>query len=598
MVGMRRAKGRVWLRARRGLPAIIVIYALLGLLWSFVVPLGEGPDEPGHMRYALFVHKHGRLPVQSDAPATSDVPGEGHQPPLAYLFMQPFIAWLEKDESNLRLYGNPNFRWNGGMELNAYFHGVAERPPYRGAILAWHLARLGSLMLGGISVVLCWATIRRIWPMAPALALGAAALVAWNPQWIFHHALVSNDPLLIALSSLLIYLSVVAVQGNPSPPLPLVCGATLGLMLLTKQSALALLPVPLLGLFLGRRSLRDWGVQSATVLAITAAIAGWWYARNWMLYGDPLGLQVFQLTFASGDFQLWSRQSWREGGWNLLRSSVGAFGWMTLPLPDGFYAVVRAALVVALAGLLVRAGAEAWHGRGRTIIVLVAAAGLVLLWMLIFAATAGAVAWQGRFLFPAMPALAALLAAGLSAALPRRSGLWGVVLLGLVLAAALPFTLIRPTYDSPALAASEVPRGGIYTRFDLGWKRGIELHDASFERVTPTGGSLPIALTWHLVEQVHRPWTVFLHLVDQEGRIVAQHDAQPLAGRVPTDAWVPGDWFRDEHRLLLRNVAPGTYHLRIGLFDPATTERLGVYGADGLLRGDFVDLGEVRIRRQ
>ena len=36
----------------------------------------------------------------------------------------------------------------------------------------------------------------------------------------------------------------------------------------------------------------------------------------------------FQQTFAIGDFSYRYWQGWSEGGWNLLRSSWGAFGWL------------------------------------------------------------------------------------------------------------------------------------------------------------------------------------------------------------------------------------------------------------------------------
>jgi hypothetical protein len=595
----RHVADHTWWIGRVGLAAVLLVYALLGVLWSLSVPLGEGPDEPAHLRYALFLREHRRLPVQQDDPAAGDVPGEGHQPPLAYLLMQPFLVGLEDTMSSPNMYGNPAFRWNGGTEPNAYLHGAAERPPFGGLMLAWHLARLGSVGIGLGSVLLCWATVRRLWPDAPGLALGAAAVLAWTPQWLFHHALVSNDPLMIGLASLLIYQSVAAAQGTALGRRAMLhamaCGCTLGLMLITKQSALAFVPLPLLAWWLGRRDVWSWLRQSVLLIGTTTLIAGWWYLRNWRLYGDPLGLQVFQATFAVGDFRLDAWQDWREGAWNLLRSSWGAFGWFTLPLPDGAYVFAGMTLAFGLAGLLTSAGTSRWDGRGRALAVLVLAIVLVVAWTATFAVTAGMVAWQGRFLFPAAPALATLLAVGFATAVPRQAGLWPAVLLGLVLSSVLPFTLIRPAYATPALQADEVPRGTIFHRFDVGWKRGIELHDATFDR-TVVGDELPVSFTWHLAEPVDRAWTVFLHLVDAEDEIVAKVDAMPLGGRAPTNTWVPGDWFRDEHRLSLAGVPPGTYRLRVGFFDPATGERLRVYGAGMDLLGDTVELGDVRVR--
>jgi hypothetical protein len=82
-----------WLAA-----AIVVLHVGLALAWSIVVPIGEGPDEPGHFNYALFLAREGRLPVQQADPHASDVPGEGHQPPLAYWLMQPAVRWLPDDQ--------------------------------------------------------------------------------------------------------------------------------------------------------------------------------------------------------------------------------------------------------------------------------------------------------------------------------------------------------------------------------------------------------------------------------------------------------------------------------------------------------------------
>ncbi len=577
------------------LPLVIAAYVGLGIVWSLVLPLGEGPDEPAHLAYVRFLATAGRLPVQGDDATTSDVPGEGHQPPLAYALMVPAVAWLPPDTSTT-LPGNPEFRWNGGTQRNAYLHGVVEAPPWSGGILAWHLARLCSVALGAVSVALCAATARQLWPDRIGLQVGAAAIVAFNPQWVFQHALVSNDPLTIMLGCLLVYLAVRWVQQPGSPRTgwhAAAMGLTLGLLLITKQSALALIPLPFAALLLGSGK-RTGQIRHAAVVAGTSAVvAGWWYIRNETLYGDPLGLQAFQQTFATGDFSYRSWQNWRDGGWNLLRSSWGAFGWLTLPLPDGAFAVMQVILLVACAGLLASLGTTVWRGRSSAILLLVLALVLVGTWTVAFAFTAGAVAWQGRFLFPAAPAVSIILALGLSHALPRRSGLLLLPAVGAVLAMVLPFSLIRPAYATPALKAADIPHGNVYARFDWGWKRAFELQDVSFNRTVASGEDLIINLSWHLTEQVDRRWFVFVHIVDDQENIVAKRDEQPLNGAHPTTTWVAGDWYRDVQPVSLTGVAPGTYQVRIGMWNPDDGERLGVYNERGTLTGDLIEAGEV-----
>ena len=124
---------------------LVVAFIALATFYSVVTPLGEGPDEPGHARYMFFLAREGRLPVQQTDAATSDVPGEGHQPPLAYALMAPLAVWLPREERQFDMPGNPRFTWaspSAGVELNAVAHGSREYMPWRGFVLAWHLARI------------------------------------------------------------------------------------------------------------------------------------------------------------------------------------------------------------------------------------------------------------------------------------------------------------------------------------------------------------------------------------------------------------------------------------------------------------------------
>ena len=41
--------------------------------------------------------------------AKSDVPGEGHQPPLAYALIAPLAAWSPREERQFDMPGNPRF---------------------------------------------------------------------------------------------------------------------------------------------------------------------------------------------------------------------------------------------------------------------------------------------------------------------------------------------------------------------------------------------------------------------------------------------------------------------------------------------------------
>ncbi len=89
-------------------------------------------------------------------------------------------------------------------------------------------------------------------------------------------------------------------------------------------------------------------------------------------------------------------------------------------------------------------------------------------------------------------------------------------------------------------------------------------------------------------------YTVFVHLLAPDGRLVAQHDGEPWDGEpLPTSSWQPGEQLRDRHVVLLpTDLAPGTYHIQVGVYAWQTGERLPM-SVEGTPAGDAVDLGSL-----
>ena len=91
-------------------------------------------------------------------------------------------------------------------------------------------------------------------------------------------------------------------------------------------------------------------------------------------------------------------------------------------------------------------------------------------------------------------------------------------------------------------------------------------------------------------------YSVFLHLLDQDGQIVAPRDAVPRDGQLPTSLWLPGEVVADSYVLQPgQPLAPGAYRLIAGLYDPGNGQRLPVSDASGESGGDFVSLGTVTV---
>ena len=69
--------------------ALVVASAGLMMLWSFVIPVFESPDEQAHWQYARYVRANKKLPLYDKTFV------EANSPPLYYLVLAPFATYSE-----------------------------------------------------------------------------------------------------------------------------------------------------------------------------------------------------------------------------------------------------------------------------------------------------------------------------------------------------------------------------------------------------------------------------------------------------------------------------------------------------------------------
>jgi len=133
-----------------------------------------------------------------------------------------------------------------------------------------------------------------------------------------------------------------------------------------------------------------------------------------------------------------------------------------------------------------------------------------------------------------------------------------------------PIPLDAPPHDFEAPAAIPQPQAA-----DFG--EGARLLGYGLDRPTlAPGEDLALTLYWQALAPMDRNYTVFVHLVDAEGRIVAQADAQPVGGSRPTRGWQAGEYIEDRYVLRTEGVPAGAYRIALGMYDGATGERLAV----------------------
>ena len=81
-------------------------------------------------------------------------------------------------------------------------------------------------------------------------------------------------------------------------------------------------------------------------------------------------------------------------------------------------------------------------------------------------------------------------------------------------------------------------------------------------------------LIWQAENETPISYRVFIHLLAPDESILNQSDSEPAQWGRPTTGWLAGEIIEDHHQLLLPDDVPAGTHLRIGLYDPDTNQRL------------------------
>jgi hypothetical protein len=97
--------------------------------------------------------------------------------------------------------------------------------------------------------------------------------------------------------------------------------------------------------------------------------------------------------------------------------------------------------------------------------------------------------------------------------------------------------------------------------------------------IDATDEKLVLTWFWSAVAQPVRDYTLFLHVLDADGAIVAQYDGQPQGGLYPTAIWDVGERVRDTVAVSLPENAVA---LGFGAYDGETGAPLAL--PDGTTR--------------
>ncbi len=585
---------------------LLIAYLCLGLLYSIVNPLFEAPDEVWHYAYVKNIADGYGLPVQTPE-IEQPWRQEGSQPPLYYLAAALLTFWIDSDDFSELIWWNPFSEAARPGQVddnqNLFIHTPQEGFPYRGAVLAMHIARLLSLAMGAVTVLATYLIASEILPHRREVAIGAAMINAFNPQFTFISGSVSNDAMVTSISSLALLLMVRMIRRGASTRRVAMLGVSVGLALLAKLSAFALLPLSLTVLVVAawRRgswtSLFRWG---AIFLALIGLIAGWWYVRNWLLYGEPLGTVTMLRIFGYWQKSLGAILSQR----NLREVEISfwaAFGWGNIRVNPFIYKGLR--FVTLLAGVGWVIGLTRVLRERRVDISWSLSMAILFLWVImVFAAL---VRWMqvasaalGRLLFPAISAISILISWGLMQLVPKRfsrglSHTLGGLLLSLNIISLLLYVIpayARPPILSPAEAIL------LPNQVKVLYGDKVELLAYEFESgaVRP-GERVGITFYWRCLTEMEEDLNVFIRVLGREGQLIGEKESYPGGGSYPTTEWKRGEIIKDTYltRIRRRATAPTAAWVQVGLFDLAIMTEVPAY--DGRSRPIVPLLGPIKI---
>lgn len=575
-----------FLGRERALSLVLALYLLGAVVYSIVTPIFEAGDEIWHYPFIQYLATTGRLPVQ-DPLHKGLWEQEGGQPPLYYAVGALATFWIDTHDLTDRLWLNPHAQIGVPLAFgnkNMIVHTAAENFPWQGATLAVHLIRFISILFGAGTVLFTYLTAvevlaqttpgpagnqssrREAWPVGTPesryvnLPLLAAALVAFNPMFIFIMASVNNDSLATALASLSLWLIVRLVSRGATTKRYLALGITLGLGALTKESVLGLAAIfAVVFLYLLWKNRKGGEILRAAVTPLLViGIALWWYIRNWQLYGDPTGLNVWLaiagpriqapgLLELAGEFQGFRISFW------------GNFGGVNIIAPDWVYLVLDAFTLIALIGLVAGVARKRLPPR-----LVIPALWVAVEFVLLIRWTLTTFASQGRLMFPALSAIGILLAFGLGemtrlvlgstrdsfAQLPAYS----LALVLFLFSAVTPFALIAPNYRLPP----RVDETSVPNPVHINFENQAELVGYAMpQRTIQPNGELPITLYWKALAVMDEDYSVYIHLFGAQGDLIGQWDAFPGRGLYPTRLWAPNEVVVDEYRVPLGFGARG-----------------------------------------
>ncbi len=123
----------------------------------------------------------------------------------------------------------------------------------------------------------------------------------------------------------------------------------------------------------------------------------------------------------------------------------------------------------------------------------------------------------------------------------------------------------------------------------------LEMAELASASLRP-GDALVMILHWRAMGRVSKDYTVFVHLVNARGELVAGYDSRPKNGDTATSRLTADQWVTEGIAIPINSdIHPEQYDIEIGLYDLNTLERVSVLDKNGEPIDDKIVIGPIRV---
>jgi len=591
--------------------SVLVAHWVMGTLYSLATPIWEGPDEWGHYSHVKYLIDNRSLPGPEDSTSPLD---QLTHPPLYYILTALATSWVDARDG-LQPVANP-YAYSGIMEggVNRFIHTDAEAFPYRGTVLAVHVARLFSVFISTLVVVVTYLLGRLLFPAQQQIALGAMAITAFSPEFLYVGSVINNDILVTLFFALTLYFSVKVVMASSRLRDLFALGSFTGLAILSKYNALALIPLVIVavGVAVVRGARRQGSLKTALTGAFLlvvglALVYGWWLFRSATLFGSFTTRSNSIVTRFLRDL-VDPLNAAEAAHWDVLpealryfyKSFWASFGWGNIDAETWVYQVLGLLCLLGISGFIL-------FLMGRASLSVKAGSVMLLLSFLFVSVLAiyrtlalGDPVLRGRYALPSISGVCVLLSLGLVRLTPPRLGrvpillvASSVFLLGLI----APFRYILPAYARPPIQSSdETMRIPNPLAINFGNKMELIGYDVAVHKVRP-GESMPITLYWRCLAEMDENYTVGLTVLGPDDEAYGKVAAYPGHGNYATSLWKPGSIIEDSYQVRVgrRFPSPGLARIYVAVYTYPDEQHLHPVDSQGTPVSQAAVFGQVAV---